>query len=167
MITTDWRQNAEVPAEEADDILGIAAIRCISDCPQLLVFPHSFDTYDVGFGRGAICDFDEVKRSVSTKNILGFVGRNGTCLTIRSRFTPGLKPEGKGFDEKSTDMFLHYMLQRVYGINLFDMRHNTTGDPVFDFMLYMFPYYLKKRCGRGCIVNTRQGGIMMRTCAGR
>lgn len=149
MITTDWRQNAEVPAEEADDIRGIAAIRCISECSQLLVFPHSFDTYDADFGRNAICDFDEGKRAVSTKSILGFVGRNGTRLTIRSRFTPGLKPDGKSFDEKRQDMFLHYMLQRVYGINIFDMRHNTTGDPVFDFMLYMFPYYLKKALRQG------------------
>lgn len=149
MITTDWRKDAEVSLAETDDIRSIAAIRCISEHPQLLVFPHSFDTYDVNFGRNRICDFDEEKRTISTQNMLGFVGRNGTRLTIRSRFTPGLKPDGRCFDENKPDMFLHYMLQRVYSINVFDMKHNTTDDPVFDFMLYMFPYYFKKALRHG------------------
>lgn len=149
MITTDWAQNVAVVDSEAEDIRSIAAIKSLSEHPQLLVFPHSFEEYDEDFGRHSICEFDAEKRTLSTKSILGFIGRNGTQLTIRSRFVPGKKEDGNTFDETKDDYFLRYMLQKVFSVNIFDMKHATSSEPVFDFMLYMFPYYLKKALCHG------------------
>jgi len=70
---------------------------------------------------------------------MGFVGLNDTQLTIRSRFSQGGKE----------DYFLHYMLQKVFCINVFDLKYETSGEDVFDFMLYLFPYYLKKAMRQG------------------
>lgn len=149
MITTDWRQNVPVPDDEVEDIRGIAAIKSLSEHPRLLVFPHSFNEYDEGFGRNSICDFDEEKHTLSTRNILGFVGKNRTRLTIRSRFMPGKSDNDCGFDENKDDFFLHYMLQKVLGVNILDMKHSTDNEPIFDFMLYLFPYCLKKALCQG------------------
>lgn len=149
MITTDWVQNVVVADVEAEDIRSIAAIKSLSEHPQLLVFPHSFEEYDEDFGCHSICEFDDEKRTLSTKSILGFIGRNGTRLTIRSRFAPGKQERSNTFDEAKEDYFLHYMLQKVFGVNILDMKHATSSEPVFDFMLYMFPYYLKKALCHG------------------
>ncbi len=76
--------------------------------------------------------------SISTNNIMGFVGLNECEVTIHSRF-----------DSDDNDFFLHYMLQRVFSINLFDLKHSTTTENVFDFLLYIFPFYLKKALRQG------------------
>lgn len=76
--------------------------------------------------------------TISTNNIMGFVGLNESEVTIQSRFA---------IDDK--DYFLHYMLQRVFSINLFDLKHRTAQENVFDFLLYLFPFYLKKALRQG------------------
>ena len=70
---------------------------------------------------------------------MGFVGVNDTKITIKSRFA-------KNCDE---DYFLHYMLQKVFSINLFDLKHNTNTESIFDFLLYLFPYFLKRAVRQG------------------
>ena len=76
---------------------------------------------------------------ISTNNIMGFVGVNGTQLDIRSRFA----------DNDKEDYFLHYMLQKVFSINLFDIKHTSNKEHVFDFLMYLFPYHLKKALAQG------------------
>lgn len=76
--------------------------------------------------------------TISTNNLMGFVGLNESEVTIHSRFA---------IDDK--DYFLHYMLQRVFSINLFDLKHRTAQESVFDFLLYLFPFYLKKALRQG------------------
>ncbi len=108
-----------------------------------MVFPHSFTEYDEGFGERCICTFDEEARRIHTNNIVGFVGKNKTQLTIRTRFT-------KDLDERNDeDYFLHYMLQKVFGVHIFDMKHTTSKEKVFDFSLYLFPHFLKKALRQG------------------
>ena len=143
MITTDWNGGAFVEECIAADVKSIAEIKALKDHPNLLVFPHSFTEYDEGFGEGCICTFDDEERKVHTNNILGFVGKNRTQLTIRSRFT---KDENSETEE---DYFLHYMLQKVFGVHIFDMKHTTSKEKVFDFSLYLFPYFLKKALRQG------------------
>ncbi len=75
---------------------------------------------------------------LTTNNIMGFVGLNESEVTIHSRFSNGDK-----------DYFLHYMLQKVFSINLFDLKHSTANENVFDFLLYLFPFYLKKALRQG------------------
>ena len=77
---------------------------------------------------------------ISTNNIMGFVGVNDTQLDIRSRFA----------QDDGRDYFLHYMLQKVFSINLFDIQHTSTKEQIFDFLMYLFPYHLKRRWRRDC-----------------
>ena len=105
--------------------------------PNLLVFPRDLGYYGDDVGEGRIIGFHD--DSISTGNIMGFVGVNDTQVDIVSRFA---KTDGE-------DYFLHYMLQRVFVINLFDIKHTTSSQPIFDFLLYLFPYFLKKALRQG------------------
>ena len=103
---------------------------------NLLVFPQDFNQY--GDKISEECIFTLKESQLTTGNIMGFVGINGSELTIQSRFA---KEEG--------DYFLHYMLQKVFSINLFDLKHSANQESIFDFLLYLFPYYLKKALRQG------------------
>ena len=105
--------------------------------PNLLVFPRDLGYYGDDVGEGRIISFHD--DCISTGNIMGFVGVNDTQVDIISRFS---KTDGE-------DYFLHYMLQRVFAINLFDIKHTTSSQPIFDFLLYLFPYFLKKALRQG------------------
>jgi len=107
------------------------------ECPNLLVFPRDLGYYGDDLGEGQIISFHD--DCISTGNIMGFVGVNSTQVDIISRFS---KTDGE-------DYFLHYMLQRVFAINLFDIKHTSSRQPIFDFLLYLFPYFLKKALRQG------------------
>jgi 5-methylcytosine-specific restriction endonuclease McrBC regulatory subunit McrC len=102
-----------------------------------LVFPRDWGYYGDDVGEGQIISFHD--DCISTGNIMGFVGVNNTQVDIVSRFT---KTDGE-------DYFLHYMLQRVFAINLFDIKHTLSRQPIFDFLLYLFPFFLKKALRQG------------------
>ena len=70
---------------------------------------------------------------------MGFIGYRNTQVSIRSRFA----------QSDSNDFFLHYMLQRVFAINLFDLKFGTSNEGVFDFLIYLFPSYLKRAMRQG------------------
>lgn len=142
MITSDYHRKAISP-EELQDLKVIADVGIsditIEDNPNLLVFPDSFDSYDRDFGKKVVCNVINDGKELYTNSIVGFVGRNKTHLSIHSRFA----------DDGKEDFFLHYMLQKVAKINLFNLQHTMDEDSVFDFLLYMFPVYLKKAVNQG------------------
>jgi 5-methylcytosine-specific restriction enzyme subunit McrC len=70
---------------------------------------------------------------------MGFIGRNSTQLTISSRFAK----------DENNDYFLHYMLQKVFSINLLKFDQTPNKENIWDFLLYLFPYYLKKAYSQG------------------
>ena len=105
--------------------------------PDLLVFPRDLHRYGDEISENCILSIRD--NEITTGNIMGFVGINDTQLDIKSRFA-------KADDE---DFFLHYMLQKVFSINLFDIKHSTSRKPIFDFLLYIFPYFLKKALAQG------------------
>lgn len=107
------------------------------ECPNLLVFPRDLGYYGDDLGEGQIISFHD--DCISTGNIMGFFGVNNTQVDIVSRFA---KTDGE-------DYFLHYMLQRVFAINLFDIKHTLSRQPIFDFLLYLFPFFLKKALRQG------------------
>lgn len=109
----------------------------LDDNPNLLVFPRDLKQYGDKISEQSIITLDGDK--ISTGNIMGFVGVNETQLDIRSRFA---KDDGR-------DYFLHYMLQKVFSINLFDIKHTSNQEQIFDFLLYLFPYFLKKALAQG------------------
>lgn len=124
-----------------DDLLRIANVQIKNlksdESPNLLVFPRDLGYYGDDVGEGQIVSFHD--DSIATGNIMGFVGVNNTQVDIISRFA---KTDGE-------DYFLHYMLQRVFAINLFDIKHTTSHQPIFDFLLYLFPFFLKKALRQG------------------
>lgn len=109
---------------------------------NLLIFPYCIDETDDRIGESAVVSIlntenpDRVK--ISTGNIMGFIGIGNLQVKIQSRFD-------KGHD----DYLLHYMLQKVLSLNLFDLSHNNEQEDVFDFMMFMFPYFLKKALRQG------------------
>lgn len=126
--------------------LNISDLRCIAnrtlidlqkDNPDLLVFPQSLGQYRDDVEKSHIFSLSE--ESITTYNLMGFVGRNSSQLTISSRFAK---------DDKN-DYFLHYMLQKVFSINLLKFDQTANKENIWDFLLYLFPYYLKKAYSQG------------------
>ena len=142
MITCDYHRKPINP-EELQDLKEIADVGIsditLDDYPNLLVFPDSFERYDRDLGKKVICNIINDGKEIYTNSIVGFIGRNKTHLSIHSRFA----------NDGEEDYFLHYMLQRVAKINLFSLQHTTDEDSVFDFLLYLFPLYLKKAINQG------------------
>lgn len=116
----------------------------LDDNPNLLVFPRDLHRYGDEISESHIISMrgDEI----STGNIMGFVGVKDTHLDIKSRFAK--------VDED--DYFLHYMLQKVFSINLFDIKHTTRQEDIFDFLLYLFPHFLKKALAQGLFKKYRR-----------
>lgn len=142
MITSDYSK-APITLKELDDLRAIADVEIseikLDDYPNLLVFPDSFNSYDRDLGKRVICQIEKEAKLLSTNSIVGFIGRNKTHLSIHSRFTESGKE----------DFFLHYMLQKVAKINLFNLQHTMDEDSVFDFLIYLFPLYLKNAISQG------------------
>ncbi|WP_294262895.1 restriction endonuclease [uncultured Chryseobacterium sp.] len=103
---------------------------------NLLIFPDCLGFYGDRIHNNHVFSID--KSVLTTGNIMGFVGLNNSELTINSRFS-----------SSEEDFFLHYMLQKVFSINVFDLKHSYNSENIFDFLLYLFPYFLKKALRQG------------------
>ncbi len=128
--------------EQWDDLSLISGCTVKRLCGQedgdvsLLVFPDSLDAYGDRIGDSTIIDIHG--NVASTGNLMGFVGCRQTMLRIHSRF-----------DNDENDYFMHYMLERVFSVNLFDLRHSTDPEAVFDFVLFLFPFFLNRALSQG------------------
>lgn len=76
---------------------------------------------------------------LTTYNIAGFVGTQNTLLSIRSRFA----------QDNGDDYFLHYMLQKVFNINISTLEHTTDRNKAFQFLPYLFKYYFLQAMSQG------------------
>lgn len=120
----------------------------IADCPldkltdkennDVWLFPNKGNRHDDKIETEAIISLcgDMLK----TGNIMGFIGYGDTQLTIRSRFSS----RGKG-----NDWFMQYMLQKVFAINIFDLKHSGSDDGALDIAALLFPYFLQKALCQG------------------
>ena len=109
---------------------------------NLLIFPFSIETSDDRIGEASVMSIlntedPEIVR-ISTGNVMGFIGVGDLQIKIKSRFDAG-----------RDDFLLHYMLQKVLSFNLFDLSHNNEQEDVFDFIMFMFPYFLKSALRQG------------------
>jgi len=113
--------------------------------PNLLIFPKTFGKYHDDVEKSIIFSLsdhgkaDKNNIKLITYNLMGFIGRNDTQLTISSRFATN--------DEH--DYFLHYMLQKVFSINILNFDQTKNKDSIWDFLLYLFPYYLNNAYSKG------------------
>ena len=107
------------------------------DNPDLVIFPKSLGQYRDDVEKSHIFTLQE--DILTTYNLMGFIGRNSTQLTISSRFAK----------DEQNDYFLHYMLQKVFSINLLKFDQTPDKENIWDFLLYLFPYFLKKAYSQG------------------
>ena len=108
----------------------------LEDNPNLLIFPRDLNEYGDEIGQQHV--FEIEGNALKTGNIMGFIGYKDTRVRIHSRF-----------DTNEKDFFLHYLLQKIFSINLFDLKYNTDTNEVFDFLLYLFPTFLKNALSQG------------------
>lgn len=112
------------------------------DNENLLIFPHSIEQCDDRIDSSTILSIQNTSNSdmvrINTGNVMGFIGVGNLRLKIQSRF-----------DKGRDDYLLHYMLQKVLSFNLFDLNHNNEQEDVFDFIMFMFPYFLKNALRQG------------------
>lgn len=143
MRTTD--NNGGKSIDKFDNLniadLSVIANRNLLDLqkenPDLLIFPHSFGKFRDDVEKPHIFSLDD--ENLTTYNLMGFIGRNSTQLTISSRFAK----------DENNDYFLHYMLQKVFSINLLKFDQTPNKENIWDFLLYLFPYYLKNAYSQG------------------
>lgn len=104
--------------------------------PKLLVFPHCLGESRDNIGQCPI--FSLYDKRIQTGNVVGFCGLNGVNVHIHSRF-----------DSNERQYFLHFMLQKVFDINMLDLPTTTEDESIWDFLLYLFPFCLKKAMRQG------------------
>lgn len=106
------------------------------DDSSLLVFPDSLNYYDDDIGQSPI--FTIRGDLISTGNIMGFIGYRETSLKIFSRF-----------DREEDDYLMHFLLERIFSINIFDLPHTTDTEEVFEFLIFFFPHFLRQAMSQG------------------
>lgn len=107
------------------------------DNPNLFVFPPKAQKHKDDIEKLPL--FTLYNETITTNNFMGFISRNETQLSITSRFYTN-----------ENDYFLHYMLQKVFKINILDFKINTAQDNIWDIsLIYLFPFYLKKALNQG------------------
>lgn len=84
--------------------------------------------------------------AMQSSNLVGFIGRNDVCITIRSRFTP----EGGG------DHFFHYLIQKALRCNALDLSTPTGGDGALKLLPLLFPSYLVRAVNQGLFKQYRR-----------
>ena len=110
----------------------------LSDHPDLLVFPDKFEKYGDKWDKNDVL-FHLNGGRIATGNVVGFFGIGSMQFQIGSRF-----------DEKgSRQYFFHHMLTRAFGINMLNMLAAMDPEPIWDFLFYLFVYYLKKALNQG------------------
>lgn len=120
-----------------------------SEGGEVLVWPNSFNEGNEELKEQFIFRITEKGGnkidSVTTNNVVGFIGKGKTNIRIHSRFS-SIDKDGKG-----DDFFLYYMLEKVLAINTFSFTSSagSNAPQVFDFLLLFFPKLLKEAMSQG------------------
>ncbi len=132
--------NCQVSQQDLVDFQKISNIKIkditIGNNSNLLVYPQSFSESEDKIYDEVIFSLKE--RKLTTGNIMGFVGINESELTIQSRFA-----------KEENDYFMHYLLQKLFSFNLFELKHSSNKENIFDFLIYLFPFFFKKALSQG------------------
>lgn len=132
-------------ASELEGLLDLADRSIETLCQEyegLLVFPHSITETQDFIGESPIFktsyNHKDDTFKITTGNIMGFLGVNGIRMKIKSRF-----------DKNNSDYLLHYMLQKVYSFNLFDLSYSNEAEGIFDLLMFVFPHFLQRAMNQG------------------
>ena len=157
----DVAQETESAIHAYEDLQLVAnkSLKDLCKNQSLLVFPQCLGEHDDGIeeqfivqlegsakfnDEDKIVSCDDVK--IKTGNLMGFIGFSGkgchgTKLEIRSRFSEN----GEETENNNQDFFLHYMLEKVFKINLFNLNYSYSNSSSFDLIYLICPYFLKKK----------------------
>lgn len=153
MIILRDNSTHQVTPQEIDAYLSLQSVanRKISELlnengDNLLIYPHSFHQCEDEMNDQPLFSLQTswkekqcTKAVLTTGNIVGFIGVNGQSVSIQSRFT----------EHADKDFFLHYMLDKVLGINIVNLPHGTAADQIFNFLLFLFPKFLNDALSQG------------------
>ena len=135
-----WGRELAMNSEVDKNLLHIlsAPVNELVKEKNLLIFPHSFN---LGDGESCILSYSDASNKIYTNNMMGFVGGNGSNIRIHSRF-----------DNNDKDFFLHYMLMRISGLNLFDLPtgYSPTSN-IYDLLIFLFPAFLNDAMSTGLV----------------
>ena len=92
---------------------------------DLLIFPHSLGANEDDIGKQNL--FEIVGGKLKTGNLMGFFCIDDIQIAIHSRF-----------DSSDKQFFLHYMLQKVLGINILNFENHMGSDELWEFLIYIF-----------------------------
>lgn len=163
LVTTDNTALELTETQQRDkNNLSLIANKSIGELvkanPELLIFPDHLKDNEDNIVSDPIFELSltDTKTLLTTGNIMGFVGVQNTQLKIQSRFAQtsvdgfdGMSNEASMEEESKEDYFLHYMLEKVLCFNVFDLKHSHNQTNVFNFLVYLFPYFLKKALSQG------------------
>ena len=149
MRTTDNNWGCPISDELLTD-LKLAGNQSLSELvetnPGLLLFPGLLGAHGDRIGEQMIYSLNG--KTLTTGNLMGFIGINDTQLTVSSRFQR---------KERDQDHFLHYLLQQVFALNIFDFKVDAGQDDIWDiFLFYLFPYFLNTALNQGLYKAYRQ-----------
>ena len=123
---------------------GISLLELNKREKNLLIFPHSLGANEDDIGSQNL--FDIAGGKLKTGNAMGFFCIDGVQVAIRSRFD----------NESEKQYFLHYMLQKVFGINILNLENHMGPDELWEFLIYVFPYCLLRALRQGLFRAYRQ-----------
>lgn len=82
--------------------------------------------------------------SITTNNLVGFVGKGDTQIEINSRFSCSGNSE-----QQEQDYFLYYMLSKVFHLNIVNMEVGSGSLKELDLLIFMFPRLLQDAMRQG------------------
>lgn len=118
---------------------GVSLTSLMDEHPGLLVFPDCLGKFGDNWKDEALYEF--YGSSLKAGNVVGFFCVNGEHIQIQSRFDR----------DSAKQYFLHYMLGRVFGANLLNLPTLSEKESMWDFLLYLFPFFLKKALRQGIL----------------
>ena len=112
-------------------------LESLSQDERVFIFPNDLkNSPDLGKDQKI---FETVNQKIKTGNVIGFLGCGQERLTISSRFS-----------DESNDYFLHYLLQKVFHINLTSLDVALSSeDKLYQLLMYLFPKYLQAAILKG------------------
>lgn len=146
----DRSQFENIATEDVKDTLRYLSSHSLSEIHKdieggILVFPNSFEETKDNISKSYVLSFSEKDgnpESITTGNLIGFIGCEEIDIIIHSRFS----------SSDRNDFFLYYMLEKVLAINMFNWDTSSQKDgsaKVFDFLLFFFPKLLKEAMSQG------------------
>lgn len=153
MIVFQDNTPAIIDASQSNEAIRLIANQSVDallkENPELLVFPQClYDCEDDLKGERIFDLYESLGTEnnrlfhVQPTNLVGYIGVQDTSVSIISRFSNPV--------ERDKDYFLHYLLQRVLSVNLFNLHHSFKEDEsVFDFLVLLFPVFLKQALAQG------------------